>query len=120
MRTEKLSDLDFVDDITLLSDDLSTAQELLAKVEAECGRTGLHLSAQKTEYMAFNVNSQGPLMASNVDPLKQVKDFNYLGSRMESTQRDIKERKASAWRAVNNLKKIWTSNLSRGLKTRIF
>ena len=53
-------------------------------------------------------------------PLKQVKDFKYLGSRMESTERDLKERKALARRALNNLKKIWTSNLSRELKTRIF
>ncbi len=59
-------------------------------------------------------------MASSGDPLKQVKDFKYLGSRMESTEKDIKERKASAWRALNNLRKIWTSNLSSGLKTRIF
>ena len=41
---------------------------------------------------------------------------------MESTERerDIKARKASAWRALNNLRKIQTSNLSRGLKTQIF
>ncbi len=41
-------------------------------------------------------------MASSGDPLKQVKDFKYLGSRMESTGRDIKEREAPAWRAFNN------------------
>ncbi len=70
--------------------------------------------------MAFNVNSQVPLMASNGDLLKQVKDFKYLGSRMTSTERDIKERKVSAWRALHNLKNIWTSNLSRVLKTWIF
>ena len=59
-------------------------------------------------------------MASNGDYLKEVKDFKHLGLRMDSTERDIKERKASAWRALNNLKKIWTSNLSRRLKTQIF
>ena len=69
----------FVDDIALLSDDLSTVQELLVRVEAECGRTGLHLNAKKIEYMAFNVNSQGPPLDSNGDLLKQIKDFKYLG-----------------------------------------
>ena len=49
MRIEKISDLDFADDIALLSNDLSIAQELLARVEAECGRTGLHLNAKKTD-----------------------------------------------------------------------
>ncbi len=78
------------------------------------------MNAKKTEYMALNVNNQGPLMASSDYPLKQVKDFKYQVSRMESTQKDTKERKASACRALNNLRKIWTSNLSRALKTRIF
>ena len=44
MRTDKLSDLDFADDITLLSDELSAAQEQLARVEAGCRRTELHLN----------------------------------------------------------------------------
>ena len=39
---------------------------------------------------------------------------------MKSTETGIKEGKESAWRALNILKKIWTSNLSRGLKTHIF
>ena len=59
-------------------------------------------------------------MASNGDPIKLLKDFRYLGSRMESTERDIKEREASAWKALNNLKKIWTSNLLRALQNQIF
>ena len=59
-------------------------------------------------------------MTSNGYPLKQVKDIKYLGCRMKITEGDIKEKKASAWRALNSLRKIWTSNLSRELKTRIF
>ena len=82
--TAKISDLNFVDDITLLSDDLSTAEELLLRWEAECGRTSIHLYAKKTECMAFNVNSQGPLMTSNSHPSNQ---FKYLGSRMKSTSK---------------------------------
>ena len=40
MRTEKISDLNFVGDITLLSDDLSTVQELHLRVETECKKQG--------------------------------------------------------------------------------
>ena len=94
-RTEKTLDLDFADDIALLSDDLSTAQKLLSRVEAEYGRTGLQLDAMKTEHMAFNINSLGSLMASNGDPLKQVKDFKYFGSRMKSIERHQKEESIS-------------------------
>ena len=39
---------------------------------------------------------------------------------MESTSKDIKARKASAWRACNKLGKIWKSLLSRRLKERLF
>jgi hypothetical protein len=40
----------------------------------------------------------------------------YLGSRIESTESDIREQKAQAWRAINNLKKIWKSRLTRNLR----
>ena len=39
---------------------------------------------------------------------------------MKRTERGIRERKASAWRALNNLRMIWTSNLPRVLKTQLF
>ena len=50
--------------------------------------TRLHLNAKTTEYMAINVNGQGPLMASNGDPIKEVKGIKYHGLRMESTERE--------------------------------
>ena len=40
-------DLDFADNITLLADDLSAAQELLSRVEARCERKGLHINCQE-------------------------------------------------------------------------
>ena len=39
---------------------------------------------------------------------------------MESTKKDIKSRKASAWRACNKLTNMWKSNLPRRLKERLF
>ena len=52
-RLKKISDLDFVGNIVLLSDDFSASQALLSIVEAECERTGLHGNAKNTEYMAY-------------------------------------------------------------------
>ena len=49
-------------------------------------------------------------MASNGDPLKQVKDFRYLGTRMESTERHQGEKSSMEG----------PQHLTRGLKTRIF
>jgi hypothetical protein len=70
--------LDFADDIAFLSDHITGAQDLLRKVETGCGKTGLHLNAKNTEYKAFNVNTQDPLLACNGDRLKQVAGFKYL------------------------------------------
>ena len=49
------TDLDFADDISLLSDSTEKAQELLHSVERECKRTGLTLNAKKTKVMALNI-----------------------------------------------------------------
>ena len=46
--------LDFVDDITLLSNNVSQARELLLRVESDCNKLGLHLNTTKTKVMAFN------------------------------------------------------------------
>ena len=55
LETVMLSDLDFADDIALLSNQIREAQELLDRVETECKKVGLHLNAKKTEYMAYNI-----------------------------------------------------------------
>ena len=48
-----VTDLDFVDDITLLSDTVQAAQILLNSVEKWCCEVGLHVNDTKTEYMAL-------------------------------------------------------------------
>ena len=116
----KLSDLDFADDIGLLSDQIQQAQELLTKVELQCQKVGLHLNAKKTEYMALNIGDHVPLKTTDGTPLEQKPDFKYLGSWVNDSSTDIATRKAKAWTALHNMKKIWTSALSRKLKLRYF
>ena len=113
-----LSDLDFADDIALLSNQIREAQELLDRVETECKKVGLHLNAKKTEYMAYNIIYHEPLKTDSGAALKKVDDFKYLGARMQSSEKDIKVRKALAWKALNDMRKIWSSRMSKGLKLR--
>ena len=42
-----VTDLDFADDIALVSDTASKAQQLLRAVECECNKIGLNLNAKK-------------------------------------------------------------------------
>ena len=49
-----LADLDFADDIALLSDTLNQAQDLLCRVENAADIVGLHMNASKTKVIAYN------------------------------------------------------------------
>ena len=49
-----ITDLDFADDIALLSDTAEQAQEILNRVETAALHVGLHMNAKKTKFMAFN------------------------------------------------------------------
>ena len=53
-----VTDLDFADDIALLSELINQAQDLLTKVEVSAGQIGLVMNAKKTKVMAFNHNEE--------------------------------------------------------------
>ena len=48
-----ISDLDFADDIALISSEIAQAHELVLRVEKEAAEIGLHLNETKAEYMVF-------------------------------------------------------------------
>ncbi len=111
-----VTDLDFADDIALLSEQINQGQDLLTNVETSAAQIGLEMNAKKTKVMAYNHSDEVRIMTRDGSQLEIVQDFKYLGSWIDSTEKDIKIRKAEAWRALNKLNKIWKSNLSRGIK----
>ena len=115
-----LTDLDFADDISLLSDEIEQAQELLSSVERECKKVGLCINAKKTKALTINISDPRPLHNTDGTALDWVDDFKYLGSWVERTEKDIDVRKALAWQALNGMVRIWKSNLSKDLKVRLF
>ena len=122
---KSIVDLDFADDIALLSNDIQQAQTLLNSIETECQKVGLTINAKKTKSMFFNT-LPGKIMTSEGNEIQQAltedgeQDFKYLGSWVCSKERDINVRKALAWRSLNKLKLIWKSQLSRDIKLRLF
>ena len=58
VKPEMITDLDFVDDIALLSDQIKQAQELLNRVKKECHKVGLGINAKKTKFMAYNTEEE--------------------------------------------------------------
>ena len=77
--TSQLEDLDFADDICLLSHRLQDAQDKLNRVSWEARKTGLLINTKKTEAMRLNHKQETPITL-NGDILKEVDRFVYLGS----------------------------------------
>ena len=71
--------------------------------------------------MAYNTDDEGTcLKAINGDKLERQADFKYLGSWIDNTSRDIKVRKALAWKALHSMKNVWCTKMSKHLKLQLF
>ena len=116
-----MTDLDFADDISLLSDTVEKACKLLTEVERQCNRIGLGINAKKTKVMPMNAEESTVTVATlDGTPLEVVTDFNYLGGWIASTQHDIQVRRAKAWRALHSMRRVWRSTMGPELKRRLF
>ena len=104
------TNLDYADDIALLTNSLAQAEFLLHILERAAGGISLHVNADKTEYMCFNQRDDTSTLKGG--HLKLVDKFTYLGSSVSSTEKDINTRQAKAWTAIDKLLVIWKSDLT--------
>ena len=65
-------------------------------------------------------NQTGDISTLDGTPLKLVDKFTYLGSSVESTEKDIETRLTKAWTAINRLSIIWKSDLTDKMKRSFF
>ena len=100
----------------MLADPLKDATSLLHSIERTAKEIELYLNSDKTEFIFLNQDPPEGMMIVNGDEIKQVDDFKYLGSYIASTEHDVNIRLANAWGALNELDKIWKSNLPNNLK----
>ena len=121
--TKQLEDLDFADDISLLSHRHQDAPEKLSRLAEEAEKTGLNINIKKTVVMRINNKKQDPITLHDED-LNEVEKFVYLGSVVNTdggTDEDIKSRINKARHAFNTLRPIWNSSaLSLHNKISIF
>ena len=78
----------YADDIAILANTPDQAETLLHSLERAAANIGLYVNAHKTEYMCYN--QTGDISTLEGTPLKLVDKFTYLGSSVESTEKDIK------------------------------
>ena len=71
-----MTDLDFADDLALLSNTIQDAQSLLHDLEVAAEQVGLFMNASKTEFMTVNIDhEEASILANSGDPLEHVQDF---------------------------------------------
>jgi len=58
--------------------------------------------------------------AFNQTPLKKIEEFNYLGSNIASSEKEVDLRISKAWAALDKLTTIWKSNLPDKTKRDFF
>ncbi|CAH3121056.1 unnamed protein product, partial [Porites lobata] len=96
------TDLDFANDIALLSNGVDQVQKPLTLTESESEKAGQQLNPKKTEVIEYK---------SSFDTLLKTME--------DSTENNKKARKGKASKVLNDMK-IWKSNKSRGVKLSFF
>ena len=113
-----ITDADYADDLALLANTPNQAETLLHSLERAAAGIGLHVNANKTEYMCYN--QTGNIATLDGASLKLVDKFTYLGSSVSSTEKDIDTRLTKAWTAIDRLSIIWKSDLTDKMKRSFF
>ena len=119
---KKLFDVEFADDVALITETIKEAQKFLTSLEKAAECVGLHMNEGKTKYLCTNVPRPipAPLISSAGCVIEEVDDFVYLGSWIASSEHDFLVRKAKAWAACHKMKSIWRSDLRKDLKINLF
>ena len=121
--TSVLEDLDYADDIDLLSSRHKDMQDKTNKM-VDCGGTiGLAVNIPKTKLMRKNHTIQDPIYI-NDEPVEEANSFVYLGSHMTpegDSEKDAEARIIKANQAFGMLKPFWRNRkISTETKLRIY
>ena len=120
---ETLEDLDFADDIVLLSQKFSDMKNKTREVAKNAIKLGLTINTRKTKTMRMNSTMNNNLIIDGKD-IEEVDHFIYLGSKMTrngDSAPDIEERLTKARKAYGTLSTFWkSSKISRKVKLKIF
>lgn len=117
-----LEDLDFADDIALMSHKYEHIQEKSTTLNNTAKTVGLKINYKKSKIMT-NSGSQQTITLGN-DILERVEQFTYLGSELTlhgGTEEDIKSRSNKARATFARMKPIWKSKVyNRNTKLRLY
>ena len=107
----QLDDLDFADDLPLLSHTQQQMQEKTNTVAETSRKLGLKIQQEKTKIFKVSTADSTPITRAR-QPLKEGKSFTYLGGsvdKREGTVADVKIRIGKTRAVFLQLKNVWTS-----------
>ena len=120
---QQLEDLEFADDICILSNTQQKMQNKVEKLNEFANKTGLKINVGKTKLMVIGDTNNSQIKLHN-NNLEKVNKFNYLGSMLTvdgGTDEDIKTRIGKAQGTFTTLKTLWNSRvISTKTKLKIF
>ena len=118
----KLNDLDFADDIALISSTKQQIQQKVRSLSTNSKATGLKINSEKTKLLRLNTNNNEKVQGDDRD-IDDVESFVCLGAHVSSaggTEDDIKARLGEASAAYSKLEKIWNSQFTTKNEIKIF
>ncbi|VDP54255.1 unnamed protein product [Schistosoma margrebowiei] len=119
----QLDDLDFADDLALLSRTHEQMQMKTASVAAVFASVGLSIHKGKSKVLKFKAENSSSITLDG-KTLEDVESFTYLGSTVDEqggSDANVKARIGKARTAFLQLKNVWNlKQLSTNIKVRIF
>ena len=120
---KKLEDLEFADDLALLSHRLQDMQDKITALVDIAKKVGLKISKEKTKLMRIKNEQDAPINIEGSE-LEDINEFVYLGSKISQTggtDEDIQARINKARQVFAMLRPVWrVTTISTNTKLRIF
>jgi hypothetical protein len=118
-----IEDLDFADDLALLSQTHDHLQEKTDRFSNFANQVGLKISQTKTEVMTLNITNPTPIQVDEKD-LPNTETFIYLGSTVRNDGgigNDIMNRLSKARNIFRSLNNVWkSSQYSKQTKLKLY
>ena len=125
-----IQDLEYADDMALVSDSMDTLEEVLSSLDSVCSGVGLSISSKKTKILAVLPSPHCPpphpvSLKPEEQPVAVVEEFEYLGSTITkdcTLDREVTIRISKASRTFGSLYRVlWSrNNIKTSTKMRLF
>lgn len=118
-----LSNLRFADDVVVLANNKEELTKMLKELYEESKKAGLEMNLIKTKYITNTEDGNEDIRIDNDRSIKAAEDVIYLGQTISATNRREKEitrRIKIGWNKYWALKRIFKTNLSLKIKSKVF